>query len=341
MDQRDKALTARRKTGAVNSGQCRKNGPALANLLSVSPWLNRLRAAGIEVSEADLVRARAKLEAQYDDQPAPVIPSDQQCPTCGGVGAVKVAPDAQPGQVNFGKVAVCPDKFHSDIRLKRLVKISRLSVKEAKIRLSNCKEYHNENEHYILEEYGDVYPSNREMLSKFHALAQEPLQDNKGGLYVWGPWGSGKTYAAMGLVNEINLAGKGPAVYITMSDLLDFLKAAYDPRNQNDKEFGGWSFDRRYKEVKNTQVIVLDEFDFDGGKVQETYHNLFLISKYIYDRYRTGIDGLTMTIFISNSPIKALQQGNIVSRLNDWRFAEVLNTAPDWRRKSERRKCRL
>lgn len=174
------------------------------------------------------------------------------------------------------------------------------------------------------------------MLTKFRALAQEPLQDNKGGLYVWGPWGSGKTFAAMGLVNEINLAGKGPAIYITLTDLLDFLKASYDPRNRNDKEFGDWSFERRYREIKNAPVIVLDEFDFDGGKFQETEHNLFLIQKYIYDRYRTGIDGSTLTIFISNSPIKALQQGNIASRLNDWRFDTVLNTAPDWRMKSER-----
>jgi DNA replication protein DnaC len=285
-----------------------------------------------------MLRARAKLEAQYDDQPIPVVPLDEQCPTCGGMGAIKVAPAAQPGQPDFGKVVTCPDQFHSDVRLKRLAKISNLSVKEAQIRLSDSIEYHNENEYCVLAGWLDehdepqtVYRSNREMLAKFQALAQEPLQD-QGGVYVWGPWGSGKTFAAMGLVNEINLTSKGPAIYITLTDLLDFLKAAYDKRNQSDKEFGDWSFDRRYKEIKNAPVIVLDEFDFDGGKIQETDHNLFLIQKYIYDRYRTGIDGLTLTVFISNSPIKALQQGNIISRLNDWRFDVVVNTAPDWRR---------
>lgn len=244
---------------------------------------------------------------------------------------IKVAPNAQPGEDDFGKATACPDQFHSDVRSKRLAKISNLSVKEAQIRLADSIEYHDENKSYVLEGYGQVYPSNREMLAKFRALAQEPLQ-GKGGLYVWGPWGGGKTFGSMGLVNEINQAGKGPAIYITLTDLLGFLKAAYDPRNRNDKEFGDWSFDRRYKEIKSAPVIVLDEFDFDGGKVQETDHNIFLIQKYIYDRYRTGIDGLTLTVFISNSPIKALEQGNIISRLNDWRFDTVLNTAPDWRK---------
>ncbi len=290
------------------------------------------------MTDKDLAKARARLNAQWQDGGLSAIddPPEERCPTCGGQGVIKVNPNANPGEDAFGQVEACRDDFHSDQRLKKLAKISNLSVVELEIRLAGCEVIHMPNElhelPFKLEDGTNLKlpKSNVDMLETFHELSKDPLSD-AGMIYLMGPWGGGKTYAAMALVNEINLNSKGPAMYITLPDLVQFLKAAYDDRNRADEEFGDWSFDKRYEAVTSSKVIVVDEFDFSDSKVKGTAYNLELLQRWFNARYRSGINNQTLTVLVSNSLIEDMGLGGVSSRMSDGRFRTIFNTAPDMR----------
>lgn len=304
-----------------------------------NPWLDRLLTVAPNISEAALESARAKLDAKYGGEGVVSVDSGTEdcCPRCGGLGAIRLNPDANPGEDDFGKVQRCPnEKFHAQARLKMLAKISNLSVPELEIRLSSLRPYHRPDEQYETEiSLDDGTPliighSNVEMIETFQQLARNPYGD-AGMIFLMGPWGSGKTFAVMGLVNEINNNNKGPAMYITLPDLIGFLIGAYDDRNRNDEVFGNWSFDRRYNAVATAKVIVVDEFDFTDSKVRGTDHNLQLLQRWFDRRYRSGIHNQTLTVLVSNSPIENVGLGGVSSRASDGRFRTIFNTAPDMR----------
>ena len=300
---------------------------------STTNWQNRLLAVAPDVSETDLQAAREQLEAKYNGG----AEAPDSCPRCGGLGVVRLNEAANPGDSDFGRVQPCPESdFHAKARTKTLARISNLSVPELEIRLTDLEPYHRPEEQYetgiSLENGASLLAprSNIEMIESFRELVTDPYS-GAGMIFLLGPWGGGKTFAVMGLVNEINLNGKGPAVYITLPDLIGFLVAAYDKRNQGDDEFGDWSFERRYEAMAGAGVIVVDEFDFSDSKVRGTDHNLQLLQRWFDRRYRSGIYNQTLTVLVSNSPIEDMGLGGVSSRASDGRFRTILNTAPDMR----------
>lgn len=75
---------------------------------------------------------------------------------------------------------------------------------------------------------------------------------NSKGLYIYGPTGTGKTHLAIGILRGlIELGFDG--VFYNIVDLLDTIKATYDPNNS-------YSDKNRLEMELNRQIFVLDDF---------------------------------------------------------------------------------
>jgi DNA replication protein DnaC len=287
----------------------------------------RLRRAGIVIDPDQLAAAkRGELKP---------VAEGATCPTCGGVGSVPINPAAAYDDPAFGKVMPCPDPVHYPQRQARLARLSNLSEQQLEIRLSDCREYYNSGERVdvgIRDEQGRprlMIRQNRQMLTAFRSLVDNPYQHPF--IYAWGPWGGGKTYASIALINEINAARRGPAMFIAWQDLLAWIKASFDDRNRVG-EFGDWSEQQRYDLLISVPFLVVDEFDFSDGKTQISEWNLSLMQRWLNARYLAGIDGRAATVFVSNDSPESMGLGGIISRLDDGRNLKILNTAPDFRK---------
>ena len=88
--------------------------------------------------------------------------------------------------------------------------------------------------------FGAAYDSARK-------FADEPA----GWLVFIGPTGSGKTHLAAAIASE-RIERGGPVFFITAPDLLDHLRAAFNPESEI-------SYDRLFEQVRNTPLLILDD----------------------------------------------------------------------------------
>lgn len=72
-----------------------------------------------------------------------------------------------------------------------------------------------------------------------------------GWLVFIGPTGSGKTHLSAAIANERIERGE-PVFFITAPDLLDHLRAAFNPESEI-------SYDRLFEQVRNTPLLILDD----------------------------------------------------------------------------------
>src|SRR3712207_2347870 len=76
-------------------------------------------------------------------------------------------------------------------------------------------------------------------------------QEGGRGLYFCGPVGVGKTHLAVAVMNEIITKKRVPSLFVTVPELLDNLRGAYnDP---------GRDIDEWMDSVKNADLLLLDD----------------------------------------------------------------------------------
>ena len=238
--------------------------------------------------------------AHSTHSPASEPQPDNSCPTCGGTGFVRI--DVPVGHPDFGKAVPCPDAMHTAERAARLAEISHLLPAELSIRLA------------------DITPTagNRAMLAACRAMIDTP----RGWLYIHGGPGNAKSVALMAIVNEVNAAGRGPAMYIKFTDLLNWMRDAYRENTLRDKTPETMlGYVERFARVKSIRVLAIDEFD----KARSTSFADEFRFDFLDERYRTGVAGETATIFASNTPPSVLPEP-IYDRIRDGRFVIVENT---------------
>jgi DNA replication protein DnaC len=85
------------------------------------------------------------------------------------------------------------------------------------------------------------------------AFADEP----KGWLVFGGPSGSGKTHLAAAIANERIQRGQ-PAFYISAPDLLDRLRASFNPESE-------MPYDEFFEQVRTAPLLVLDDLGVQSG----------------------------------------------------------------------------
>ena len=91
----------------------------------------------------------------------------------------------------------------------------------------------------------------RENLRRACDMARSFAAEPEGWLVYMGEHGCGKTHLAAAIANE-RMAQGHPALFVVVPDLLDYLRAAFSPSSTV-------SMDRRFEEVRNAPLLVLDD----------------------------------------------------------------------------------
>ncbi len=138
----------------------------------------------------------------------------------------------------------------------------------------------------------------------------------QGWLLLYGKYGCGKTHLAAAAVNHRIAVLERPAIFVVVPDFLDYLRAAFNPRNETASE-------EYFQRIKSIEFLVLDDLGVEHSTpwVNET---LFQLVNY---RYNNQLP----TIFTSNAEAEDVEP-RIRSRMFDNQFTEVWAIqAPDYR----------
>lgn len=140
------------------------------------------------------------------------------------------------------------------------------------------------------------------------AYAEKP----QGWVVFTGPHGSGKTHLAAAIANFNLDMGKSP-VFVMVPDLLDHLRATFDPSSPV-------SYDRRFEEVRGAEFLILD----DLGAHSSTPWAKEKLYQIINHRYNAKLP----TVITISGELERIDE-RIESRLLDTRFCSIYgNTAP-------------
>ena len=160
----------------------------------------------------------------------------------------------------------------------------------------------------------------RRSLNQALKMAQEYAENPKDWLLFYGGHGSGKTHLAAAIANYRFDQGY-PALFITVPDLLDHLRATYNPTSTV-------SYDKRFAEIRTTPVLVLDDFGVQSATnwAKEKLYQL------LNHRYAARLP----TIITSSLKLEEMkkQDSLLFSRLiDDTRCRRFLLVAPPYRGK--------
>lgn len=252
----------------------------------------------------------SNLPANLSKEPKPLIPipaklstqteqESQQvsCPDCNGLGFFRL--DVPITDRRFGKPIPCENPVHTADRVNRLTALSNLGAGDLARRLTDIK--------------GN--DGNRKMLKEAWDMINSP----SGWLYIWGGPGNAKTEVLISIVNEINEARRGPAMYVTFAHLVNWVREAF-------KDNADEGYIQRFNRLLNIRLLAVDEMD----KARGTEFSDEFRFHFLDERYRQAIRGETMMVFASNSNPNTLPVA-LWDRVRDGRFRIVLNTAPSAR----------
>ena len=226
------------------------------------------------------------------------------CPLCKGIGYLRM--DVPVGHPNFGKLEICSCR-HADIRQR---------VREKLFALSHLDEL----SHLTFDNFHPrgrvgLWPQQAASLERAYNHAQQFARSLQGWLVLQGGYGCGKTHLAAAIANFAVEIGV-PTLFITVPDLLDSLRFAY----QGDDT----SFEERFEEVRQASLLVLDDFGTQNA-TPWAQEKLFQIINYRY------INRLPLVV-TTNLTLDEIE-GRIRSRLEDPELVTIMRIiAPDYRR---------
>lgn len=208
-----------------------------------------------------------------------------QCTRCGGLGVYYR--DVAASHPDFGKAITCGCATHrlGAKRRERLMKLDGLTEEEREYRLSDY----------------EITPQNRDA---YNAVTKASAQQ-RGFILVEGPYGVGKSRLLIGVVNECREDG-ALAIYASMSEILDYLRDAFNPKRD---EAG---YEERWELLVNAPVLVIDELE----KFATTPWAMEKFTQLLHSRYRNIARQLTL--MATNATLNDLP-GDVKSRLGDGR----------------------
>jgi len=242
-----------------------------------------------------------------------------ECPDCHGMGFFRL--DLPPGDRRFGKPIACDHPFHTAERLDRAAQLSNLHAGDLARRLKDIDETHYYKKVKVFDREqnrevdGNELISNRAMLQSARQMITRPA----GWLYIWGGPGNAKSEVLIAIVNEVNEAGRGPAMYVTYSHLVNWVREANNPDATE-------SYIQRFDRLKALRLLAVDEMD----KARDTEFSQEFRFEFLDERYRQGILGTSAMVFAGNTD-PALLPLPLYDRVRDGRFTIVENTAPSAR----------
>jgi DNA replication protein DnaC len=161
------------------------------------------------------------------------------CPVCNGAGFVH--PLLPSGKPDYSQVVACRCT-RKELDKERQARLQRYSNLGSLARLTFDNLAHQGRS-------GD--PANQERFTTAYEAAKAFASEPKGWLVLVGPSGCGKTHLAAAIANE-RLNQSLPAFYITIPDLLDHLRSAFNPNSE-------MPYDEFFDQVRNAPLLILDD----------------------------------------------------------------------------------
>lgn len=231
------------------------------------------------------------------------MPGDPNCKICGGVGFTRL--DVPLGHPQFGKVSpcVCRTSQITEIVRDRLFSVSHLE-ELSHLNFDNFKPRGQMN----------LPKTQSESLQVAFNAAKRFAGKLDGWLLLRGTYGCGKTHLAAAVGNAAVQMGV-PTLFLTVPDLLDSLRFAYDSVDT--------TFEARFERIRNIQLLVLDDFGTQNT-TPWAQEKLFQIINYRYINHLA-------TVITTNLDLEDIEP-RIRSRLIDPELVtKVEITAPDYR----------
>ncbi len=231
------------------------------------------------------------------------LPGDPDCPICHGVGYYRL--DVPLGHPDFGKMQICTC---------RQGQVSQF-IHRKLFALSNLESLsHLTFENFLPRGHVGLLPAQAESLEYAYNQARQFAQTLKGWLLLQGGYGCGKTHLAAAIANFTVSMGV-PTLFLTVPDLLDTLRFAYD-----DPEA---TFEERFNDIRNAPLLVMDDFGTQNA-TEWAREKLFQILNYRY------INKLPLVV-TSNLVLEEIEE-RIRSRLGDPQLVtHVRMQVPDYR----------
>ncbi len=229
----------------------------------------------------------------------PEAEREDVCPLCDGAGFVrKVLPVDHP---DFGKGFPCEcvlrewedQKFERLQRCSNLGPLTRLTFGNLSVRGRSSN------------------PRDQERFQRCVEEARDFAENPSGWLVLAGPSGCGKTHVAAAIANRCLELGT-PALFVIVPDLLDRLRAAYQP----DTAVG---YDETFDLVRNAAVLVLDDL---GGQSSTPWAQEKL-SQIINHRFNARLP----TVITNCGPVHKLDE-RLQTRLTDPSLSRVFELEP-------------
>ncbi len=161
------------------------------------------------------------------------------CPICGGAGFV--IPDLPFGDPGFGKAVPCACKERERLE-RRLRAVSAVGGNATVAHLTFDK---------FMPEGNGLSPERAANLRGAYGKCLSFALDPEGWLLITGAYGCGKTHLAAAIVNA-RIAQGHAALFLTLPDLLDHLRAAFGPTNPV-------PYDELFEQLRSTPLLVLDD----------------------------------------------------------------------------------
>lgn len=129
---------------------------------------------------------------------------------------------------------------------------SETSIHQMRTELSNMRHYASMTFHSFQWRYPRLNPQESKSLQEARERAYQFAQGPRGWLFLHGVHGAGKTHLAAAIGNHTQVNGV-PTILVSTPDLMDYLRASFEQNAQ-------LSFDRRFSELKQFPLLILDDF---------------------------------------------------------------------------------
>ena len=104
---------------------------------------------------------------------------------------------------------------------------------------------------------GELAREEEESLKEAHDKARAFAENPRDWLLITGTYGCGKTHLAAAIANHQIAQGR-PALFVAIPDLLDHLRAAFNPQSTV-------TFDKRFEEVRRAPLLILDDLGTESA----------------------------------------------------------------------------
>lgn len=152
--------------------------------------------------------------------------------------------------------------LHSDVVRRIIISAPdyRTSTQNESLQLTSNLLLYKDKQFENFDTRSNLSPDHRRSLETAFNIAYAYAKEPSGWLVLMGGYGSGKTHLAAAIANyqRENTDSADSVMFITVPDLLDYLRTTYDPN-------GRVSFDQRFQAVRNVGLLVLDDMGTENA----------------------------------------------------------------------------